>query len=67
MPTKPPQVRLPTSGPSFVSWNMNGSASPPEPAYSFVIMTFGPKIAPTGDVKSVRVARSCRGRAAGGA
>ena len=52
MPTSPPQVRLPTSGPIFASRKYHGSASPPEPAYSLMIIAFGPKIAPTGVTKS---------------
>src|SRR6185295_15257696 len=50
VPTRPPHVRVPTSGPSFRCLNMYGSASPPEPADSFTIITFGPKIPAIGDV-----------------
>ena len=42
MPTRPPQVRLPTSGPIFGLRKYHGSASPPEPAISLMIITFGP-------------------------
>ena len=48
MPTSPPQVRLPTSGPSSNFRNIQGSRSPPEPAVSSMIMTFGPGMVATG-------------------
>jgi len=51
MPTSPPQVRLPTSGPTLARRKYHGMASPPEPAYSLITMALGPKIAPVGVVK----------------
>ena len=42
MPTRPPQVRLPTTVPSLLCLNNHGNASPPEPADSLMIITFGP-------------------------
>ena len=48
MPTSPPQVRLPTSGPSLYSRNIHGNRSPPEPAVSSMSITFGPKMAAPG-------------------
>ena len=50
MPTSPPQVRLPTSGPSFACLNSQGRASPPEPENSFAIITFGLLFLLTGSV-----------------
>ena len=49
MPTSPPHVRLPTSGPTPNLRNMYGSMSPPEPAPSSMIITFGPNTAADGD------------------
>ena len=49
MPTRPPQVRVPTSGPTAAFRKYHGIASPPEPAYSLMIIAFGPKIAAVGD------------------
>ena len=43
MPTRPPQVRLPTSGPSLNLRNIHGSRSPPEPAVSSMSITLGPE------------------------
>src|SRR5262245_65385447 len=51
-PTKPPQVVFPISGPIPVFRKYHGNASPPEPAYSLMSITFGPKTAPRGVVKS---------------
>ena len=48
MPTSPPQVRLPTSGPTLKCRNIHGSMSPPEPAPSSISITFGPKTAALG-------------------
>ena len=42
--TKPPQVRAPTTGPIFWCLNTHGKKSPPDPASSFIIKTFGPTI-----------------------
>ena len=42
--TRPPHVRMPTSGPSLRRLNMYGMRSPPEPAISLMIMTFGPQM-----------------------
>jgi hypothetical protein len=53
MPTRPPQVRLPTSGPMPSLRNIQGMASPPEPANSLMIMTLGPKTPFMGVVKSL--------------
>jgi oligopeptide/dipeptide ABC transporter ATP-binding protein len=44
MPTRPPQVRLPISGPSWLYLNIHGRASPPEPDASLAIITLGPRI-----------------------
>src|SRR5579883_1543242 len=44
IPTRPPQVRVPTMGPIFSRRKNHGKASPPEPASSFTIITFGPKM-----------------------
>src|SRR6266581_8004956 len=41
--TRPPQVRLPTSKPTLRCLNIQGIKSPPEPAISFTIITFGPQ------------------------
>ena len=49
MPTSPPQVRLPTSLPRPNLRNIHGSRSPPEPAVSSMIITFGPRIAAFGE------------------
>ena len=43
MPITPPQVRLPTSGPSFSSLNVWLKMSPSEPACSLVSATIGPR------------------------
>ena len=48
IPTRPPHVRVPTSGPSLSLRNIQGSMSPPEPAVSSISMTFGPWIAAPG-------------------
>ena len=48
MPTSPPQVRVPTSGPIPAFRKSHGIASPPEPADSLMSITFGPKIEPSG-------------------
>ncbi len=42
MPTTPPQVRLPTSGPSSYSLKQWLKMSPSEPANWLVIATIGP-------------------------
>ena len=42
IPTSPPQVRFPTSGPSFARLKSHGIKSPPEPEYSLAIITLGP-------------------------
>ncbi len=49
MPTSPPQVRVPTSVPTFSSRNIHGSASPPEPAISLISIVRGPKICCRGE------------------
>ena len=49
MPTSPPQVRLPTIGPTLNLRNIHGSMSPPEPAPSSMIITFGPNTAALGE------------------
>jgi len=36
MPTSPPQLRVPMTGPIFSTWNSWGSSSPPEPACRLV-------------------------------
>ena len=56
VPTSPPQVRVPTSGPSFRWRNMYGNASPPEPADSLMIITLGPQIPAVGEVAGLAVA-----------
>ena len=56
MPTSPPQVLLPTSLPRPNLRNIHGKRSPPEPAVSSMIMTFGPRIAALG----VRSGSPCR-------
>src|SRR2546427_72959 len=70
MPTRPPQVRTPTSGPRPARLNSHGSASPPEPDIWLAIITLGPKIAEAGMITSSpsRVARHHppRPRAVGG-
>ena len=48
MPTRPPQVRIPTRGPTPALRKYQGMASPPEPANSLMIITFGPKMASSG-------------------
>ena len=47
-----PQVRAPTNGPIPAWRKSHGMASPPEPAISLMIITFGPKIASIGVVMS---------------
>ena len=42
MPTRPPHVRTPTSGPRPALLKSQGSASPPEPDIWLTIITFGP-------------------------
>ena len=42
MPITPPQVRVPTSGPSFISLKLCEKMSPSEPACSLVSATTGP-------------------------
>src|SRR2546425_813916 len=44
MPIRPPHVRVPTRVPAPRRRNIHGKASPPEPAYSLISITFGPKI-----------------------
>ena len=44
IPTRPPQVRLPTSLPSPRCRKWYGSQSPPEPENWLTIMTFGPQM-----------------------
>src|SRR5204862_4782461 len=56
-PISPPQVRFPISGPVFVYRNIHGIMSPPEPAISFTIITFGPRI----DAADVRYIAPYRG------
>ena len=51
MCTRPPQVRLPTSAPTLRCLNIHGMRSPPEPAISLMIITFGPQIPADGLVK----------------
>src|ERR1051325_6786116 len=53
--TKPPQVRVPTSGPIFRDRNMYGRRSPPDPAISLMIITFGPQIPDAGLVNGTRL------------
>jgi len=43
IPTTPPQVRLPTTGPSFASRNMAAKTSPSEPVVSFSRQTREPQ------------------------
>ena len=63
-PTRPPQVRLPTSLPTPARRKYHGMASPPEPANSLVIITFGPKIPRwVGDVGAVARRQHARQRA----
>src|SRR6185295_1089541 len=52
--TSPPHVRLPTSGPSLRKRNMYGIKSPPEPAISLMIITFGPQMPADGLVNGYR-------------
>ena len=52
--TRPPHVRLPTSGPIFRRLNIYGIRSPPDPAISLMIITFGPQIPAEGLVKGMR-------------
>jgi hypothetical protein len=42
IPTRPPHVLMPTSGPIPAARKSQGIMSPPEPAYSLMIMTLGP-------------------------
>ncbi len=44
IPTSPPQVRVPINLPTPARLKYHGIASPPEPARSLMIITFGPKI-----------------------
>ena len=44
MPTRPPHVALPISGPMLFLRNIHGSRSPPEPAVSSISMARGPWI-----------------------
>src|SRR5678815_5401776 len=53
--TRPPHVRLPTSGPILRRLNMYGMRSPPEPAISLMIMTFGPQMPDAGLVNGTRL------------
>ena len=48
MPTTPPQVRVPTSGPIFISLKLCEKMSPSEPACSLVSATTGPSGASSG-------------------
>src|SRR5204863_4864604 len=48
-PTSPPQVRLPTIGPTWNLRNIQGNMSPPDPAPSSMIITFGPNTAAEGE------------------
>ena len=52
--TRPPQVRVPTSGPILRRRNMYGIRSPPEPAISLMIITFGPQMPADGLVNGTR-------------
>ena len=52
MPTRPPHVRLPTIGPSLNLRNIQGRRSPPDPAVSSMIITFGPWIDAVGVLRS---------------
>src|SRR5688572_27253602 len=52
--TSPPQVRSPTSGPSLRPLNMYGIRSPPDPAISLMIITFGPQTPDAGLVNGTR-------------
>ena len=54
MPTTPPHVRLPTSVPIFRRLNIQGIRSPPEPAISLTIITFGPQMPADGLVNGMR-------------
>ena len=54
--TSPPHVRLPTSGPILRRLNMYGIRSPPEPAISLMIITFGPQMPVAGLVYGYAVA-----------
>ena len=55
-PTSPPHVVVPTSGPIPLNRNMYGSRSPPEPAASLMIITFGPQMPAPGNVNALRSA-----------
>ena len=59
MPTRPPQVRVPTSGPIFGLRNMYGSMSPPEPAISLMIITLGPQMPAVGRGEGLRRPPGC--------
>src|SRR3954464_3713562 len=50
VPTNPPHVRFPTSNPTFRCLNIHGIRSPPDPAISFTIITFGPQMPAAGEV-----------------
>ena len=54
--TRPPHVRLPTSGPILRRLNMYGIRSPPEPAISLMIITFGPQMPADGLVNGIAIA-----------
>ena len=42
MPTTPPQVRVPITGPSLATWIARGKMSPSDPARSLVSTTMRP-------------------------
>ena len=52
MPTSPPHVRRPMSGPIANLRNIHGSRSPPDPAVSSMIIAFGPWIEAVGVFRS---------------
>jgi hypothetical protein len=52
VPTRPPQVRLPTIGPILNLRHIHGNRSPPDPAVSSTINTFGPWIDAVGVLRS---------------
>src|SRR5437016_8944659 len=49
-PTSPPHVRFPTNLPILACRKCQGIASPPDPAYSLMIIALGPRIRLTGVV-----------------
>src|SRR5436190_519475 len=53
MPTTPPHVRMPTSGPIFISLTLCEKMSPSEPACSLVSVTTGPATASSGYVPTL--------------